>query len=503
MRWRGVFLSLLSVTTAIGTKISGYWQGELTLVPALSLPTSAVKLEVSQGSWKISSTSSFEKGSYECQTFRLRGYALGYRLALEGKCVLSPQGRTLKHLYRSLGGVLYDQLLWGPTGPHFRYAWLKGEFPTQQGTLSGKAYHSANYPGDITYRYFPQVYAWDAEAGRWRPTGSIWGEVMEAAFIAAKVRLRALVGGVWRSRTEYSLRVTLDPGDRVEPFTLAEAARRYLDAKYPTGWELREPIDLELVKVYLWRRGVSEYSLRFESPSQGQEPEWELEVTFGGRRGLAFEELEFDWEGWHWCGTEGELTISFSQAGFDGFWLELSGFSLFSGITATLELSLATTLQQLSLSPAWRGTSGQTSLYGGVHWHDGTVEGLVVYGLELSHQGGADRKWRALWVVNRPPSPRPSWYTTAGFERLAETGTYEDGLLSLSAWWYGPHGKDQLTLTMYFSSESKTLFGISRVQLTLSFKVTDSLELRVLFQSEDPVTLERDPSLAFTWTLEL
>lgn len=50
MRWRGVFLSLLSVTTAIGTEISGYWQGELTLVPALSLPTSEVKLEVSQGS---------------------------------------------------------------------------------------------------------------------------------------------------------------------------------------------------------------------------------------------------------------------------------------------------------------------------------------------------------------------------------------------------------------------------------------------------------------------
>ena len=499
---RGFWLCVvpLLVAPALGTEVSGSWQGELTLIPTFSLTDAELTLVAALGPWVLSNIASFHDGIYERHTFQLRGYTLGYRLTLEGKCVLSPQGRVLKHLYRTLDGARYHQLLWGPAGPHFRYAWLRGELPFLQGTLAAKAYLAANYPSDITWRYFPELYAWDAGEGRWRPLGALWAEVRKAAFIAAKVYLRALVEGRWRSRTEYNLRVSLAPEARKEPFSLAGEARRYLDGKYPGGWELRAPIDPGLVKVYLWRRGISEYSFGFHSSSEGEEPEWELEISWAGRGGIGFEELMLNWERWRWCGAVGELSLSFSPAGFAGLSLEISGFPLLSGITAALDLSLTPTSQRGSLAFGWRGTSERVILHGGVAGQEGTIAGLALYGLELSLLG-VGREWRALWVLARPPSPRPSWYTKAGFKRLATTGDYEDGLFSHRAWWYGPAGRCELAVSAYFGDAAA--FGLSRILIQASFPISEGFKLGVSFQSDDSATPAVDPSLTLSWTLEL
>ena len=499
--WWGMVLALFLMggAGALGG-VDCRWEGELALLGRPALEEAELELSAGLGSWEFSSLSSFADGLFSGQTFELQGYGWGYRLAVAGKCVLSRQGRVLKRLYRSLDEVCYDQLLWGPAGTHFRYFWLKGELPTLLGTFTGKAYHSANYPSDITWRYFPEVYTWNAGAGRWQPTGRVWAEVQKTAFIAAKVRLRALVEGQWRSRTEYSLRVSLAPEDRVEPFSLAGEARRYLDAKYPGGWELRTPIDPGLVKVYLWRRGISEYSLRFHSSSEWEEPEWELEISWAGRSGIGFEELELDWEGWRWCDAVGEFSLSFSQAGFAGLSLELSGFSLVSGLTAALGFSLTPASQRCSLAFDWLETAGRTTLHGGVAGQGGAITGLALYGLELSLRG-VGWEWRVLWVFARPPSPRPSWYTKAGFKRLATTGDYEDGLISHRAWGYGPAGRSELAVSAYFADAAA--FGLSRILIQASFPISKGFELGISFQSDDPATPGVAPALTLSWTLEL
>lgn len=483
--------------------VSLSWEGELSLLASPALEAMELALVASFGAWELEATSAFEGGVYEEQSFRAEGFSLGYRLSWEGKCVLSPQGRVLKRLTKSLDGAYYDQLCWGPAGPHFRYAWLEGEFPSPWGDFSAKAYRASNYTQYVAWLYFLQAYRWDAAAGRWLPISSAWAGVKEAAYIAAKVRLKALVGGTWRSRTEYNLRASFDPAEQDGPFSPAEEAVRYLDAKYREGWYLREPIALEEVKVYLWRMGHSQYTCEFESAAEEGEPSWSLEAVWEGQGGgISLAKVGFTLTDWRWCRAQGELELVLDPEGFDELSLELEGLPLLPGLTTEIDVSLDIDDRTLSIDSGWEGGAAGATLRGGAIWDGTRLTGLSLYALECGGYLGVGRKWRALWVIARPPSPRPSWYTGAHFRALASTDSYEDGLLALERWWYSPAGKCEISVSFYFAP-GEAPFGLSRLLLEVSLCPSQDWELGLSFQSRDPAVADSGPSLVLSWDLKL
>jgi len=490
-----------TAAVVLASAVSGSWEGTLALLPRFTVEDAAWELGLSFGQWEITSDSRFKDGAYKEQAFHAKGYLLGYRLTLEGKAVFSPQGRVLKHLYRTLGETHYHQLLWGPPGAHYRYGWLKGELPTAWGEWTAKAYRRANSTAEITYVYFPEAYTWDVEAGRWKRRGTFWAGVKEVAFIAGKVRLRALVEGTWRSRTEYNLRALFDPEVHGEPFSLAEEATCYLNAKYPQGWYLREPIDPAQVKVYLWRAGYTEFTLGFATTADDREPQGKLTITWADSgAGLGFSSLKVTYGAWTWCRGSGDLVFSLDPSGLKGFTASLTGLPLAFYVTMDLELSLTLTAQKLVLTPHWEGGHGCLSLFGNALWEDRTLSGLALYGVKAEGYIGPGRRWEVLWVLRRPPYPQPSWYRSADFEKVAATGEYEDGLVSLESWGYGPEGKRKLGLLIYFASGRAPL-GLSRFRLESSFPLTADFKAGLVFQTDDPSTIPQDPSLALTWNL--
>jgi len=480
--------------------LSGQWEGELVLHGQLELYEATLTFTAPLGPWTLTSESEFEHGLFSNQTFELQGFAFDYRLTWESKAVFSPTEKVLKRLYRTAGGISYDQLLWQAPGPHWRYGWLKGEFPLPSGELWAKAYHRCNSSSDIDYFMFTDAYRWDAGAGCWRPLGDLSAGVRERAFIAGKVRLTALVDGSWRSRTEYNLRALLVPGAASEPFVLAPEAVRYLDAKYPDGWSLREPIDPELVKVYVWYSHYEEYTLGWESePWPGRT--LELAAVFSGLGGgVGFAEVSAEAEGWYLCGGMGELELSLEPENGPMLSASLEGLPGPAGFKFDLSLDLSLSELALSLTPSWSGPGGCVSLHAGLAGGWGISE-LCLYGVEAQGHLAAT-EWEALLVFSRPPSPRPSWYTRAEFKKIVAIGEYEDGRLALIRKGYTPKGKYELSFCAYLGPASGSLFSITRFLVMVEFSLTGGASWEISWESRDPESPAASASLALCWELD-
>ncbi|HAF70606.1 MAG: hypothetical protein XD60_0744 [Acetothermia bacterium 64_32] len=494
--WAALVGALLVPAFGLPEPLSGQWEGELSLYPRFALHQATLTLEVPLGAWTLKSESEIEQGLFSDQTFQLAGFALDYRLTLEGKAAFSPQGKVLKHLYRTIEDERFPQLLWQVPGPHWRYGWIKGELPLASGELWAKAYHRSNSASEIDYFMFTEAYRW--EGGRWRPLAVTSAGVRERAFVAGRVRLKAFVDGRWRSRTEYNLRVLFQPKEAFEPFALAPEALAYLDAKYPDGWLLREPIEPELVKVYVWYSHFEEYTLGWNSePWPGRT--LELSGVFSGEGGkTSFAELCLEGEGWPLFGGVGEFELSLGEGISLGG--TLAGLPGLAGMRFDISLELSPSGLVLSCTPSLSVSGGCVSLYAGATGKGGVSE-LSLYGVGAKGHLVAT-KWQVLLVFERPPSPRPSWYTDADFKRIAATGEYEDGLLVLARRGYGPSERWELSLCMYLGPVEEALFSLTRLLVTLELSLGKEASFELSWESSDPESPEGSPSLTTAWEVE-
>ncbi|MBC7093900.1 hypothetical protein H5T53_07880 [Candidatus Bipolaricaulota bacterium] len=498
-----VRLALLAVglvaASGLAQSLSGTWTGDLTLLPSVEVSEATLTLTVTSGRWTLTSATSLDHGVWTDQTFLVHGYALSFRLTVDGKAVFSPVGKVLKHLYRSWAGTRYDQLRWEVPGAHYRYGWVKGEFPFLWGEVTANAYHRANSSSDISSRAFLDVYGWD-EGGGWLPLLGQAG-VKEEAFIAGKVRIKYWDGQQYRYRTEYNLAVTFDPTSP-EPFTLAPAAMAYLDARHgPENWWV-DMIYLEEAKVYQWREAYLEYTVTVKPELPHGWGSAKLETVFADLgAGPGFSTAVFTWSRFPLArlAVDWEATWT-KEVGLAEVSASIGGIPLCCGVDLALDLDLSTAESAVNVTPSWQGLDGCLSLYGAVGWHDGTLTGGSLYGAKASCALGPGVQGQLVVAFARPPYPRPAWYTGAGFRTVAETGTYEDVRLGVTWKGRGAYGQHSVESGLYWADRTRAPFGFTRLTLSGSFRVLPALTVGVSYQTDDPATPEVDPGLTVSWT---
>ncbi|MGC9529531.1 MAG: hypothetical protein ACP5G2_02780 [Candidatus Bipolaricaulaceae bacterium] len=501
--FRAVYLvALMVLLTWSGTaqQLFGGLSVQSSILPHCSLHEAGMELGLSTGGWTLSATSTFAEGALARAYLETAGYIMGYRLKVRGKLALSGQPKLVKRLYRSLDEQAYDQLRWELFGPHFRYGWLKGEYPLPGGELTAKAYLRADSSAEVEQLYFLDAYRWLPGESAWAAGTPLVAAAKHRAFVAGKVRLQALVDGEWRSRTEYNLRAhfvpTASPSVR-----LAAPATEYLNAKYPHGWQLREPIAVEEVKVYLWLPAYSELELQWEGELGAGPGKLEVEATFADRgAGRELSQVEVSWSGQGpLLARPAAVTATWTpQGGLDEIAAEVEGLTLWKRLTADLAIHANPTGGELSIVPTWSGWPADVALHGEVEWQDGALRGLRLYGMSAAWRLGTSHRLEAVWALCRPPYPRPAWYRTADFEELAETGEFEDARLAISK-----EGRDHSWLAAaYFGPGAARPLGCTRICTELTVRIGRSSELELAFQTDHPGTEGHDPSLRLGWGLQ-
>lgn len=169
------------------------------------------------------------------------------------------------------------------------------------------------------------------------------------------------------------------------------------------------------------------------------------------------------------CGLSLDSELSFSkEAGLEKLSLTMENVPLgCCGITAKISVELTPTGKAVEFEPEWKGISGCLTVYGDVHWADGVIGGLEVYGFGVSCYVG-ELKLRAITALN-PDAVEDltdiSFYR-GEWEYLGLTYTAEgccDGDLEFKTQiWFGTEGM---------------LFDLQRLRFDLTVPLTDQVSV--------------------------
>ena len=530
---------LILGTSVLALDITGLWSADLSLLPGPGVDKMMLELASKLNpDWTIKSTSIFEGPAFTSQKFEAVG-SFG-PLTVEAEMAFSPIDVTILSIRYvipdSWSGLGYDLRiqdgLWQIAGPSYTNSELKASLLLSGLGLSLSVAHTASetfkFDADdwiseyLFYLDFPRYLISD-DGSLWvlqpHPTqkplvvpasGAPYPKYFRAysdiKLVATKVTFSGYdLGGNPVTHTLYGAFEVYYLDASTGTVILTDGADMYLwyyIAEYGAahGWDLGADItyDIALEDITVYFMFPSYMSYTFSLNLDPVEVELVLDdvctgIQFSTAK-LALKNLGLC------CGITFDAELGFSKVnGFDYLVLESKNMlQLCCGITLDAKIKFTTTSKDVSLKPRLAGfAEGCFTAYADVNFANWTWSGIELYGWRIRCDLAECNYFEILtalrpelfWLVDEELLVNPEEIPPEGVP-VFNPDEFEYVKLGFC----GPAccgGKYKVDIVAYFS-RSGGLFGLSRMNATLSLPLMDNLTVRVALSSE--------PALKLGWT---